>query len=489
MSLKTSAFVTMHKASIDRDPSRMVTRFVLPREDEPRGYLRAQQLVDRLDAVPTHDAAAVVQTLQERFVGAHENFTGDVIHNATVVDSLLTGHTTLDEAHQLLIGMAFTSEFATESAAVCNPSAVVHPDQSGLKPGSLRVALGIRAIGEGHISSLCFAEAIISNGTWRFLPRAYPLAVADVVVGGGLSDPYTSERAQFERKIEMASTNVGQPPSYASAAGLMAEERLNDRRRSNSTVGQGLGRRAGDTVLLYQATFSSSSKLTQRVLLPEVFDEAHGVEDARFVLTTTDDGTPEYRASYVAFDGSAAVPRLMVSPDLQSFEVYKMTGPATADKGLALFPRKVKGEHLALTRTGWQDISLARSVDGLHWYATDILYTPSEIWEILKAGNCGSPLEIEQGWLVITHGVGPMRGYAIGAILLDKADPTIVIGRLTEPFIFTEGTNTEGYVPNVVYSCGGIVHEGTLWLPFAEGDNQVRVASVEVRELLAAMVR
>jgi predicted GH43/DUF377 family glycosyl hydrolase len=154
---------------------------------------------------------------------------------------------------------------------------------------------------------------------------------------------------------------------------------------------------------------------------------------------------------------------------------------------LALFPRKVNGEHLALTRSGWQDISLARSIDGLHWYATDILYTPTAVWEILKSGNCGSPLEIDEGWLVVTHGVGPMRGYAIGAILLDKEDPTMVIGHLKEPIIFTAGINTEGYVPNVVYSCGGIIHEGTLWLPFAEGDSHVRIASVDVADVLAAM--
>ncbi len=487
MTIETSSFVTMHPARLDADPSRLVTRLVLPREDEAGSNLRAQQLVDRLDAIPTHEATDVVRENLERFAGAHVDFARDILHNSRIAGSLLHDHTNLDASHEMLMGMAFTSEFATEAAAICNPSVVIHPDQSGLKAGTMRVAVSLRAIGEGHISSLCFAEAIIGKHSWAFQPRLTPPALADVVEGEAAFGSSASTRPPFDRRLEMASTNVGQAPAYAASAEFQTINGIPNRRRTNAGPNHDLGRRVDDKVMLYRATFDPSTHLSQRILLPEVFDEAHGIEDARFVTTVDENGVPGYRASYVAFDGTAAVPRLMISPDLLSFEIFKMTGPGTADKGLALFPRQVNGENLALTRTGWQDISLARSHDGLHWFATDVLYTPSGTWEILKSGNCGSPIEIDQGWLVITHGVGPVRGYSIGAILLDKKDPTLVIGRMAKPFIFTMGINVNGYVPNVVYSCGGIVHDGTLWLPFAEGDNCVRVASLEIDDLLAAM--
>ncbi len=487
MTVEAASFVTVHEARIDRDPSRMVTRLVLPREDELGGYLRAQQLVDRIAAIPTHDVAEVVRTYLERFSQAHEDFPAEVRRNASVVATLVSGHATLDESHQLLIGMAFTSEFAAEAVAVCNPSAVIHPDQSGLEPGAIRVAVGLRTIGEGHISSIGFSEAIVTKDSWTFLPRTFPPVLADISDAVSPTSSETSARLDYDRQIEMAATVVGLQPTYDHVPGQGARERVRDRRHHDSTTHQPIHRRASDTARLYDAAFSASSTLSQRVLLPEVFDEAHGIEDARFVATVSPDGTTEYRACYVAFDGRVAVPRLMISPDLRSFDVFQMTGPATADKGLALFPRKVNGEYLALTRSGWQDISLARSIDGLDWRATDIIYSPTAIWEILKAGNCGSPIELDQGWLVITHGVGPVRSYSISAILLDKDDPSIVIARLTRPLIFTSGTNVDSYVPNVVYSCGSIVHEGTLWLPFSEGDSCVRVASITVADLLAAM--
>lgn len=487
MSIETSDFVTMHEARLDSDPSRLVTRLALPREDEPGGRHRAQQLADRLDLIPTHIATEVVRSALERYSPAHVDFGQEILHNARIAGSLLPDHMSVDASHEMLLGLAFSSEYATEAAALCNPSAVLHPDQGGLEPGEIRVAVSLRAIGEGHISSLCFAEAIVAKGSWTFVDRAYPSAVAEIFEGEGAHGPSASTTPRYDRQLAMASTNVGQAPAYPDAPRHVAPDGTYDRRHNDLIADESFGRRAGDSVLLYKAMFAPTSHLSQRVLLPEVFDEAHGVEDARFVRTQDAEGNVEYRASYVAFDGSAAVPRLMVSRDLVSFEVYKMMGPGTTDKGLALFPRKVNGENMALTRTGWQDISLSRSADGLHWFATDVVYTPSGIWEILKSGNCGSPIEIEQGWLVITHGVGPVRGYSIGAILLDKDDPSIVIGSLTEPFLYTVGLNTEGYVPNVVYSCGGIVHEGTLWLPFAEGDNCVRVVSIELDDLLTAL--
>ncbi|MEY4102115.1 MAG: hypothetical protein RIR88_249, partial [Actinomycetota bacterium] len=199
------------------------------------------------------------------------------------------------------------------------------------------------------------------------------------------------------------------------------------------------------------------------------------------------DGSTEYRGCYTAFDGKMAVPQLMTSGNLREFEIHSLTGPATADKGLALFPRTINGQHLAITRADWQNIALARSDDGYFWKTSDVLYRPQQPWEIVKTGNCGSPIELDEGWLVITHGVGTMRRYSFGALLLDKTNPDRVLATLTSPLITTEGSQNDGYVPNAIYSCGGLLYDGTLWLPFSESDKRVRIASIPIQELLSNM--
>jgi len=210
------------------------------------------------------------------------------------------------------------------------------------------------------------------------------------------------------------------------------------------------------------------------------------MEDARFVLFTDDDGRVEYRATYTAYDGHAIAPRLIVSPDLCRFSIHRLSGPAAVNKGMALFPRRIGGAQYALTRTDGENVSVARSDDALSWADVALVHRPTELWEIVQSGNCGSPIETDRGWLVILHGVGPMRQYAIGALLLDLEDPTRVLSVLRTPILVATEELREGYVPNVVYSCGAIVHDGTLWLPYGVGDSRVRVASISVAELLEA---
>jgi predicted GH43/DUF377 family glycosyl hydrolase len=237
----------------------------------------------------------------------------------------------------------------------------------------------------------------------------------------------------------------------------------------------------------YSVTFAASSELAQRVLMPVVREEIKGVEDARFTLFTEEDGTQEYRATYTAYDGNHIAPRLLVSPDLVSFESCRLSGSAARNKGIALFPRKVGGRYLALTRTDGENSSLAWSEDGRIWGHRKPLHAPRHLWEIVKTGNCGAPMETERGWLVITHGVGPMRRYCIGAALLDLDHPEKVLGRLERPLLEPPDGERNGYVPNVVYSCGGILHDGVLWLPYGVADARIRVASIPVDELLDAM--
>jgi predicted GH43/DUF377 family glycosyl hydrolase len=208
------------------------------------------------------------------------------------------------------------------------------------------------------------------------------------------------------------------------------------------------------------------------------------MEDARFTRFINDDGSIEYRATYTAYDGQSIAPRLLLSRDLRHFRAHRLAGPAAHNKGMALFPRPVNGRHLALCRTDGENISLASSTDGYTWSAPQLIHTPTHAWEMLQVGNCGPPIETDRGWLVLTHGVGPMRTYAIGAILLDLSDPSQVIGRLSRPLLEPDHDEQDGYVPNVVYSCGALPHDGRLWLPYGIDDSRIGVAWVPLPELL-----
>jgi predicted GH43/DUF377 family glycosyl hydrolase len=237
----------------------------------------------------------------------------------------------------------------------------------------------------------------------------------------------------------------------------------------------------------YQASFEPGSALSQRVLMPVSVEEHHGMEDARFVAVAGADGATEYRATYTAYDGHRIAPRLITSPDLREFTIQRLTGNAAHNKGMALFPRPVGGRELALSRTGGESLSLAESVDGLHWTSVGTVHTPIHAWEVIQSGNCGSPIETPEGWLVLIHGVGPLRVYSLGALLLDLDDPTIVLKKSTTPLLSPGPEWHAGYVPNVIYSCGGIIVSDVLWVPIGIGDARIGVYSIEVEALLASM--
>jgi predicted GH43/DUF377 family glycosyl hydrolase len=223
----------------------------------------------------------------------------------------------------------------------------------------------------------------------------------------------------------------------------------------------------------YTACFAPDSGLSQRVLLPSADEERNGMEDARFTRFRNDDGTHEYRATYTAYDGSRIAPRLLISSDLRVFRAYRLAGTAARNKGMALFPRPVHGQYLALCRSDGERTSLARSADGYQWADPVVVQEPAAPWELLQVGNCGSPIETDQGWLVLTHGVGPMRVYVIGALLLDLDDPSRVIGRSASPLLSGGPGERDGYVPSVVYSCGAFLHDGLLWIPYGIDDSRI----------------
>jgi predicted GH43/DUF377 family glycosyl hydrolase len=478
-----------HPAGLDNDRTRVVARFFLPGEGLRSPHSRVAQIIARVIAGPValteRMAADVVRELSVRHAGVADLLAA----NARAVASRIVGPAALTDAQGAVLGAAFTAEYAVEGAALCNPSAVEHPSQDGLGPNELRVAIALRCIGEGHVSSIGFAEAVIdADDGWTFEERATPLTLP-IVRGAEWSRQHFGRALEHQGHLtDLASAVLSNLPDRFSVAELEyalleLPDQLSTRPDSRWPT-QAMRDMAASA---YRAEFLPTTPLSGRMLLPVDAEENRGMEDARFVRFTGADAVTGYRATYTAYDGRDIAPRLITSPDLREFTIHRLTGSGAHNKGMALFPRLVGGLHLALSRTDGENISLAKSVDGVIWDDVGIVHRPTELWELVQLGNCGAPIETESGWLVLTHGVGPLRTYSLGAILLDLDDPSRVVGRLREPLLQPASMLRDGYVPRVVYSCGAIAHRGILWIPVGVGDDRIRVFSIEIDEVIAAL--
>jgi Predicted glycosylase len=478
------------EAELRPDPARVIARLFLPGEETYVARSRAGGVVARVLALDETEVEVLAAQLLDTFGDRHRNYPDLLARHASIVARRVGAEITMSSSRTLLLGATFTSEYATEGAALCNPSAVPHPDQHGLEAGAARVALSLRAIGEGHLSSIVFSTAIVGPGPrWRFEPRPMP-AVA------GVPSPPHWQRDQLRALLadrgeldELASAVVHALPTRFTGTDLeaaLARAHHDLLARPSAQATAALLRRLVSSA--YEVRFDADVSLDQQVLLPSTADERNGMEDARFTRFTADDGAVDYRATYTAYDGERIAPRLLVSPDLHVFRAYPLAGPAVRNKGIALFPRLVDGRHLALCRADGESTSLASSPDGHRWTETGQLQIPHASWELLGVGNCGPPIETDRGWLVLTHGIGPMRTYSIGALLLDLHDPRRIVARLERPLLKTDRNTRDGYVPNVVYSCGSVLHDGRLWLPYGLDDTRVAIAWASVDELLDAMI-
>lgn len=397
----------------------------------------------------------------------------------------------LSEVRQLYIGALFSGEYALESAALFNPSIVASPDQSGLPDGALRFLLSLRATGEGHISSIGFRTGIIRGDHSISMDEASRFVAAPV-----LNPNPTYRKTIFVHKLmEMGFENDWS----AEVMQLLGEDfTLSELEAAMRRTGHSSGplpreiQRTTECVRWlaesnYEVHFDPSVALSERIIFPVSSNESNGMEDARFVRFIEDDGKVIYYATYTAYNGRAILPQLLETSDFLNFRARTLNGRAVQNKGMALFPRRIDGRYAMISRHDDENLFLMFSSNPHFWTDPQILRRPSQPWETVKIGNCGSPIETEAGWLVITHGVGPMRKYCIGAMLLDLQDPSRVIGELREPLVKPAANEREGYVPNVVYTCGALLHRGRVILPYGMSDTASTIVTIELDTIIDAL--
>ena len=477
-------------AELRADPSRVTARLFLPGEGPHLAHSRAGAIAARVLALDEATIERVAAGLARDFADRHRDYPHLLDRHASMVAAHVDDGVQLSPARRLVLGASFTAEYASEAAALCNPSAFLHPDQTGLEAGQVRVAVSLRAIGEGHISSIGFCAAVIGPGPrWSFIHRDLPIVPGDPAAGQWRTDQLRAVLADQGSIDELSNGLLHALPAQFDSTDV---ERVVTRlstdllTRPGAQASVDLVRRL--VASAYRVDFPDDTTLAQRILRPSAAEESDGMEDARFTRFVADDGSVDYRATYTAYDGLQIAPRLLVTTDLLHFHTHRLAGPAARNKGMALFPRLVGGRHLALCRTDGERISLTSSPNGYVWSRPQLIHQPVQAWELVQVGNCGPPIETEAGWLVLTHGVGPMRTYAIGALLLDLNDPSTVIGGLSRPLLETAGQEQDGYVPNVVYSCGGLLHDGRLWLPYGIDDSRIGVAWAPLDELLSELI-
>ena len=430
--MSQATFLNRQALYLRPDPARVIVRpfkpATEPRDLNPTDKTRANHIVERVLALDSEAAASQLADVLENFLGRHRNLLETFEARADEMEGALAAHGTFSKIQRQLIGAYFLNEYSFEASALFNPSIVPHPDQSGMAKGALRFVLSLRAVGEGHVSSLTFRAGTIG---------------AD----GSLSVDPTARLASSPR------------------------------------IGYRISGPVGDDV---EVIFNPDEDISERIIFPVTESQSHGIEDARFV-EFSDGGRKTYYATYTAYSGTAIRSELIETSDFMSFRMTPLQGAAARNKGMALFPRRIDGKYAMIARQDNENLYLIYSSDLYRWDGGAAILKPQFPWEFVQIGNCGSPIELDEGWLLLTHGVGPVRKYSIGAALLDKNDPSKVLARSREPLLRPEPSEREGYVPNVVYTCGAMRHNDQIILPYAVSDTFSNFATIKISSLMQAM--
>jgi predicted GH43/DUF377 family glycosyl hydrolase len=474
------------------DPTRVITKLFRPTNgDDGNGEdSRVETILDRILAIPEKEVPSMLEGILRDFSSRHRGFEKVLERHCRMGTRGLDGGDTWSRERRLLIGAYFTHEYSIEGAALCNPSIVQAPDQSGLTPGKLRFVMSTRALGEGHISSIGFRSGVIGpqGGITFDSTSRYAVTGRRQPNPAYIKDLFARKLSEVGVHNEVSAWVLDRVPEEFSIEDLQAAC------ASSKMLGippvmrrETLGVIHWLATSNYDLTFDPDSAISERVIFPDSPIESHGMEDARFVRFVEDDGSVTYYATYTAYDGRDILPQLIETPDFLHFEVRTLNGDYAQNKGMALFPRRIDGRFAMLSRHDGESLYLLTSENVRFWNEAQELRIPCHPWEFIQIGNCGSPIQTEAGWLVLTHGVGPMRRYAIGAILLDLQDPQRVIGQLEEPLRSPAADEREGYVPNVVYTCGALVHAGQLILPYGFSDMGIAIAKVPIDDLLTKL--
>jgi predicted GH43/DUF377 family glycosyl hydrolase len=424
-------FLNRQALHLRPDPARVVVRpfkpATEPRDFNPTDKTRANHIVDRVMALDSTSVASLLAEVLENFVGRHRNLLENFEARADEMEGAFAGHPRFTQEQRRLIGAYFLHEYSFEAAALFNPSIVPHPDQTGVPTGARRFVLSLRAVGEGHVSSLTFRSGVIA---------------AD----GSVSVDSPARLAS----IPKVSTQAPPDPDRA------------------------------------ELIFNPNEDISERIIFPVLPSQSNGVEDARFV-EFEDGGAKMFYATYTAYTGRSIRSELIETRDFVRFRMTALRGEAARNKGMALFPRKIDGKYVMIARQDNESLYLIYSDDLYCWNGGNAILKPQFPWEFVQIGNCGSPIELDEGWLLLTHGVGPVRRYSIGAVLLDKANPSRVLARSRDPLVRPEPSSREGYVPNVVYTCGCMRHNQHIVLPYAVSDTFCSVATMEIAALLESL--
>lgn len=429
-----ATFLNRQALYLRPDPARVVVRpfrpTTEPRDLNPTDKTRANHIVDRVLALAPEAATTQLTDILENFQGRHRHLLKTFELRADDMETALAEHTPFTKMQRQLVGAYFVHEYSFEASALFNPSIVLHPDQSGAPEGGCRFILSLRAVGEGHISSLTFRSGTIG-----------------------------------------ANGSVDVDPSARLASIPAVQNRV-----------------AGPDGDIVEAIFAPDEDISERVIFPVTASQAHGIEDARFV-EFKDGGITTYYATYTAYSGLAIRSELIETTDFMSFKMSPLKGNAAQNKGMALFPCKIHGKYAMIGRQDNENLYLIYSNDLHTWDGGQSIMRPEYPWEFVQIGNCGSPIELAEGWLLLTHGVGPMRKYSIGAALLDKTDPSKLLARSAEPLVYADPSEREGYVPNVVYTCGAMRHNDLIILPYAVSDTFSNFATIKIDALLQSLKR
>jgi predicted GH43/DUF377 family glycosyl hydrolase len=461
--------------------------WVVTRPFFPGGVVRVQSVCERVADLADAQVVEMMDNVEAEFYSRHRRMDLVLQEHFNQAAKLVPGLNDLDDSRKLLIGAYFTMEYAFASAALFNPSITQHPDQTGIGEDCLRFIMSLRSTGEGHVSSIVFRTGVLGpNHEIDFDPL--PSSRHRM----RMAPDRRYDKTLFRRKLreltvdEHAMTKVLERvgDSFSLTELETAIKQIHQDQPHMYWLEETTASIAWLARENYTLSISPEAKIPEMVIFPQSDNEAMGIEDLRLVRFVEEDNSVHYYGTYSAFNGSQVLPQLMETRDFHLLHMHTLNGAAVKNKGMALFPRRIGGQYCMSSRIDGENLFLMFS-DNIHfWQTAEMFHAPRRPWEFVQIGNCGSPIETSEGWLLLTHGVGPMRKYCIGAMLLDRDDPFRVIGDLQEPLIAPTEHEREGYVPNVVYTCGAIMHGDCLFIPYAMSDAATGFAVVSMDRLL-----